>query len=116
MLEPQIWRIGSACAFSYLVIVLPVRVRNFFKVQSADASYSAAIFWTGSMVMVISAAIQAYNVIVLKAGWPFALAVVLEISIALLVFVRLLQDFQPALRVTVADVGTCEIAHRKAGH
>ncbi len=89
--EPLIWGVGSGCTLLYLVVVIPLRVRDFRKVQAADTSYSPVVFWIAFWLMVVSAAFQAYNLAVLQAGWPFALGVVTELALALLVFVRLLQ-------------------------
>ncbi len=89
--EPLIWGVGSGCTLLYLVVVIPLRVRDFRKVQAADKSYSPVVFWVAFWLMVVSAAFQAYNLAVLQAGWPFALGVVTELALALIVFVRLLQ-------------------------
>jgi hypothetical protein len=98
MAEPTIWRVGSACYSLYAVLAVLPRVRLFRTMADTDPSFAPTLA-NGLVVVVFSvAALQAYNAVVLGVGWPFALAVIVELVVALAIFVRLLQGAwsQPA--------------------
>jgi hypothetical protein len=89
--ERTIWKIGSAGYALYAALAVLPRVRLFRTMPDADPSFppTQAI---GLVVVVFSvAALQVYNTVLLGVGWPFALAVIVELIVALAVFVRLLQ-------------------------
>jgi hypothetical protein len=89
--EPTIWKVGSACYALYAVLAVLPRVRLFRTMPDTDPSFPPRLA-KGVIVVVLSvAALQAYNAVALAVGWPFALAVIVELVVALAVFVRLLQ-------------------------
>jgi len=96
--EPQIWKVGSACYALYAILAVFPRVRLFHTMADTDPSFAPTLAKGLVVVVFCVAALQAYNAVVLSAGWPFALAVIVELVVALAVFVRLLQGVwsQPA--------------------
>ena len=96
--EPTIWQMGSACYALYAVLAVLSRVRLLRTMPDTDPSFPPTLA-KGLIVVVLSvAALQAYNAVALGLGWPFVLAVIFELVVALAVFVRLLQGgwSQPA--------------------
>ena len=96
--EPAIWKVGSACYALYVVLSILPRVR-FFRTMPDTDSLFASLPAMGLIGVVVSvAALQAYNAVLVGTGWPFALAVIFELVVALTFFVRLLQGLwsQPA--------------------
>ena len=86
-----IWRIGSACFIAYSGVAIPLRLRAVRRIRSEDPTYSPGVLNALLPVALLLAGLQAYNVIFLGSGWPFALTILFEIAIALLAFVRLLR-------------------------
>jgi len=96
--DPTIWKVGSTCYALYAVLAVLPRVRLLRTMPNADPSFPPTLA-KGLIVVVSSvAALQAYNAVALGVGWPFVLAVIFELVVALSVFVRLLQGAwsQPA--------------------
>jgi len=96
--EPTIWKVGSACYVLYAVLAVLSRVRLLRTIRNVDPAFPPTLA-KGLIVVVISVAtLQADNVVALGVGWPFVLAVIFELVVALAVFVRLLQGAwsQPA--------------------
>jgi hypothetical protein len=90
--------VGSACYALYAALGILPRVRLFHTMPDTDPSFAPTLAKGLVGVVVAVAALQAYNAVLLGVGWPFALAVILELVVALAVFVRLLQGLwsQPA--------------------
>ena len=91
MAEPSIWRVGSGTFVVYALLILPLRAREIERMRRADPSFSPALARALFPVVFAMTALQAYNAVFLSAGWPFALAVVFELAVALLNVVRLLR-------------------------
>jgi hypothetical protein len=89
--EAVIWRIGSGCYVVYTALILPSRWRQTRTILEADASVSPRLTKFMFLVVAVFSAVQAYNALLLHAGWPFALAVVFELAMAFLMFVRLIR-------------------------
>jgi hypothetical protein len=89
--EPTIWRVGSACYALYVALSVLPRVRLLRTIRTVDPAFPQTRA-KGLVVVVISvAALQAHNVLALGIGWPFVLAVIFELVVALAVFVVLLR-------------------------
>jgi hypothetical protein len=88
--EPTIWTVGSACYALYVVLGVLPRVRLFRRMQDADPSFQITQVKMLVVVVFSVGALQAYNAAFLGLGWPFALAVIFELGVAILFFVRLL--------------------------
>jgi len=89
--EPTIWRAGSGTFVVYALLILPLRARQIERMRGTDASFSPGLARALFPVVFACTALQAYNTVFLHAGWPFALAVMFELAVALLNFVRLLR-------------------------
>ncbi len=89
--ETLIWRTGSGCYVLYMSVALPFWIRGALKVPDAEASVSLGFFKTVFPLLVAFTAFQFYNALFLHAGWAFALAVIFELVMALLMLVRLIR-------------------------
>lgn len=96
--EPLAWRIGSACFVVYMLAGIPLRMRGTVRVHREDASVSLRLFAALVPFLIALTGLQVYNAASLHAGWPIALAVAVELTMALFMFVRLVQTLwkQPA--------------------
>jgi hypothetical protein len=90
--DPTTWKVGSACYALYAVLAVVPRVRLFRTMTETDPSFAPTLAKGMVVVVFFVAALQIYNAALLGMGWPFALAVIFELVVALAVFVRLLQD------------------------
>ena len=88
--EPTIWRVGSACFAAYVALAMPLHFRRFRSMRD-DPAFAPVLVRLVAVGVVLVGALQLVNAVFLHAGWPFALAVVFELSMALLNFVRLLR-------------------------
>ncbi|MGH0029293.1 MAG: hypothetical protein ACQGVC_05855 [Myxococcota bacterium] len=89
--DSSIWRIGSGTHVVYTAVQLPLRLRQMRGLHEVDTSYSASLTKLVIPVLICVFALQIYNTATLAAGWAFAVAVIAELVVAFLMFVRLLE-------------------------
>jgi hypothetical protein len=89
--EPTIWRVGSSC---YAVHTLFALARRYVQARRAEAdpTFSYAVFYVVTALLIPFTALQIANVTTLARGWIFAAAVVEELVMAFFIFLRLIQN------------------------
>jgi hypothetical protein len=90
--EAAVWRACSGTFAVYVLMAVPPRVRQIRRLQAEDPNYSPALFWAVMPMVGGIAALQLYNAVFLQLGWPFVVAVLYELAMAFVMFVRLLQQ------------------------
>jgi hypothetical protein len=90
--EATVWRISSASIAVYNLLSFLRSIRRTREASGMDPSVRFRLYLVSSLIfLIVSVPLQVYNVVSLHAGWPFVVAVLLELVEAFIMFARLLQ-------------------------